>query len=60
MLFKSMAGGRFFATANGDGVSSTKNPRVFFRIAKNGTVIGDIQFEVSKAAYTFYPVALRE
>jgi len=50
MLFKSMAGGRFFATANGDGVSSTKNPRVFFRIAKNGTVIGDIQFEVSKAA----------
>ena len=49
MLFNSMTGGRFFATAKGDGISDPKNPRVFFRIAKNGTVMGDIQFEVSIA-----------
>lgn len=33
---------RFFATPAGDGISDKKNPRVFFKIAKNGAVIGDI------------------
>ena len=36
-----------FATANGDGVSDPKNPRVFFKVAKNGAPLGEIQFEVS-------------
>ena len=37
-----------FASANGDGVSDPKNPRVFFKLAKNGKHIGRMQFEVSE------------
>ena len=36
-----------FATAKGDGISDPKNPRVFLKVAKNGTLLGEMQFEVS-------------
>ena len=42
-----------FATANGDGVSDPKNPKVFFTVAKNGSVLGDIKFEVSYSKFDF-------
>ena len=44
---RSMWAARSFATPHGDGISDPKNPRVFFSVAKNDVVIGDIQFEVS-------------
>ena len=48
--------GRFsFATANGDGVSDPKNPRVFFKVSKNGAPIGEIQFEVSTKNFLLFP-----
>ena len=50
-----MVGKRFFASATGDGISDPKNPRVFFKIAENGKVLGDIHFEVRKNTHhTFY------
>ena len=42
-----------FATAKGDGVSDPKNPKVFFTVAKNGSVLGDIKFEVSFSKFDF-------
>ena len=41
-----------FATANGDGVSDVQNPRVFFELAKNGSPLGRMEFEVSKKILT--------
>ena len=35
-----------FATAAGHGISDPKNPRVYFKVSKNGAPIGEIQFEV--------------
>merc|ERR1711871_1788919 len=34
------------ATANGDGVSDPKNPRVFFNVAMDGQDIGTLKFEL--------------
>ena len=51
--------GRFsFATAQGNGISDPKNPKVFFKVSKNGAPIGEIQFEVILSFPYFLLLAL--